>query len=80
MIHFIKQNSCVLAFFKKDLNCSPLHLGGGGEGGGDPKILTRYLGGDPKKKMEVFKFSPIPPLINNECSLTLDMSLKRRSA
>ena len=24
VIHFIKQNSCVLAFFKKDLNCSPL--------------------------------------------------------
>ena len=24
MIHFIKQNSCILAFFKKDLNCSPL--------------------------------------------------------
>ena len=41
MKHSIKQNSCVLAFFKKDLNCSPLHLR---VSGGSEKIF-RYFGG-----------------------------------
>ena len=68
MIHFIKQNSCILAFFKKDLNCSPLHLGGGTL----KKFTGRYFVGTRTKKIiGNFQFftHPPPPLINNECSL-----------
>ena len=60
MIHFINKTAASWHFFKKNLNCSPLYLGG-------TRKKIRYFGGDPGKKMEIFTHPP--PLINNERSL-----------
>ena len=46
-----------------------LSFGGGGRERTPENILDIFFWGGVRKKMEIFKFSPIPPLIINERSL-----------